>query len=416
MPTAKGKDDMASILTNTSAMVALQTLRSTNSSLEAVQSQISTGKEVASAKDNAAVFAISQVMDSDVSGFQAISDSLSLGSSTVAVASNASASIGEALKEIKTKIISANEDNVDQQKLQDEISSLVAQVEGVVSAAQFNGLNLIDGTAGTSVSVLASLDRDNAGNVTANNITVDLTNTNLSTTAGAAVAGVFDTGQAGVNGAASGFSAAIDESGGTTDALDIAFDSAVAPTAGNVYTLSVGETEFTYTAQTGDDNLAVAYNLRDQIQGSGLSVTASVTPVADPTATDVVLNIQNDDTTAGLTISGEAVSAGAGALAGLSSIDVTSDAAGALTEIEGMIDSVIDAQATFGTAEKRLELQNDFMSTLIDSFKSGIGSLVDADLEEASARLQALQVQQQLGIQALSIANQAPQSVLSLFR
>jgi flagellin len=53
---------------------------------------------------------------------------------------------------------------------------------------------------------------------------------------------------------------------------------------------------------------------------------------------------------------------------------------------------------------------------LSDALKSGIGSLVDADMEEASARLQALQVQQQLGTQALSIANQQPQSLLALFR
>ena len=60
--------------------------------------------------------------------------------------------------------------------------------------------------------------------------------------------------------------------------------------------------------------------------------------------------------------------------------------------------------------------QADFVSNLTDSLKSGIGTLVDADMEEASARLQALQVQQQLATQSLSIANQAPQSLLSLFR
>ena len=87
-----------------------------------------------------------------------------------------------------------------------------------------------------------------------------------------------------------------------------------------------------------------------------------------------------------------------------------------MTSVETMIQTVVDAQASLGTAEKRVDLQNDFMSSLIDSFKSGIGALVDADLEEASARLQALQVQQQLGIQALSIANQAPQNILALFR
>jgi len=383
----------ASILTNSSAMIALQTLRETNMNLREVNSQISTGKEVATAKDNASLFAISKVMESDVSGFQAIQDSLSLGSSTLAVASNAASSISDTLNEIKSKIISANEENVDQQKLQNEIDSLVEQVEGIVGAAQFNGLNLLDGSAGTQLQILSSLDRDSAGSVTANTIDVDLTNTNLSTTAGTAVAGVFDTGQTGVNGAASGFSAAIDESGGTTDNLDIDFDSAVAPTAGNIYSLEVDGTEFTYTAQAGDDNLAVAYALRDQIQNSGLDVTATVTPVADPTANDTTLTITNDDTAGGITISGSVTSGGAGALADLTSIDVVADAAGALTNIEGMIDSVIEAQATFGTAESRVELQNNFMSSLIDSFESGIGTLVDADLEEASARLQALQVQ-----------------------
>ncbi|MEO1611496.1 MAG: flagellin, partial [Pseudomonadota bacterium] len=90
--------------------------------------------------------------------------------------------------------------------------------------------------------------------------------------------------------------------------------------------------------------------------------------------------------------------------------------AAALSAIEGLIQTTIEAQASLGTTEKRVEIQNDFMSSLIDSFKSGIGSLVDADLEEASARLQSLQVQQQLGVQALSIANQSPQTILSLFR
>ena len=56
------------------------------------------------------------------------------------------------------------------------------------------------------------------------------------------------------------------------------------------------------------------------------------------------------------------------------------------------------------------------MSGLADALKSGVGALVDADMEEASARLQALQTQQQLGIQALSIANQAPQTILALFK
>ncbi|MEL6960653.1 MAG: flagellin, partial [Pseudomonadota bacterium] len=107
-----------------------------------------------------------------------------------------------------------------------------------------------------------------------------------------------------------------------------------------------------------------------------------------------------------------------GGLGALQNIDVTSSsgATSALTAIDGLISQSIDAAAAFGSAQGRIETQADFISKLSDSLKSGIGAMVDANMEEASARLQALQVQQQLGIQSLSIANQAPQSILSLFR
>ena len=88
----------------------------------------------------------------------------------------------------------------------------------------------------------------------------------------------------------------------------------------------------------------------------------------------------------------------------------------ALANIETYIDGAIEAAANFGSVEGRIETQSEFISNLTDSLTAGIGSLVDADMEAASARLQALQVQQQLGVQSLSIANQAPQSILSLFR
>lgn len=84
--------------------------------------------------------------------------------------------------------------------------------------------------------------------------------------------------------------------------------------------------------------------------------------------------------------------------------------------IETLINNSIDAAASFGSAQGRIESQTDFIGKLTDSLRAGIGTLVDADMEEASARLQALQVQQQLGIQSLSIANQTPQSILSLFQ
>jgi len=100
------------------------------------------------------------------------------------------------------------------------------------------------------------------------------------------------------------------------------------------------------------------------------------------------------------------------ALSPTSSLDY-SDLLATLKSVET---AVLAAGAAFGAAQTRIDLQKDFMDKLVDTLTSGVGALVDADMSEEAARLQALQVQEQLGTQALSIANQAPQSILSLFR
>jgi len=282
--------EMSSILTNNGAMVALQTLKSVNNDLTKTQNAISTGKEIASAKDGSAIWAISKVMESDVAGFEAISDSLSLGESTVAVASAGAEQVVKVLQEIKELAVSANSENVDFAKIQTDISERVAQVSSIIGAAQFNGANLlaadVDGAGATSLSVLSSLDRVGSGAPTASSITVDTVD--------------FETD------------------------IDLASD--------------------------------------------------------------------------------------------LTAITDTSSAATALGEIETFLQTAIDGAAELGASAKRISDQNGFVSKLTDAMKSGIGALVDTDMEAASARLQALQTQQQLGVQALSIANQAPQTILSLFR
>ena len=91
-------------------------------------------------------------------------------------------------------------------------------------------------------------------------------------------------------------------------------------------------------------------------------------------------------------------------------------AATALTALNSAIVTVSNALAALGASAKRVEIQRDFVGKLIDVMKQGVGNLVDADLAAESASLQALQIKQQLGVQALSIANANPQSILSLFR
>ncbi|TQS71475.1 flagellin [Rhodobacteraceae bacterium] len=286
---------MSSILTNNGAMVALQTLKSINSNMNDTQSAISTGKDISSAKDNSAVWAISKIMESDVAGYGAVEDSLALGESTVAVASTGAEQIVEKLKQIKEKVVTATGENVENSKLTADVNELKKQIGSIMNASQFNGANLLrtTGSEGTDISIVSSLDRDSTG-VTASNI-------------------------------------------------------------------NVASVDFETSFGTWD--------------GSDVSAILSDIDVSSATAADT-----------------------------------------SLAAIETHIQTATDGAATLGAASARITDQKEFISKLSDSVTKGIGSLVDADMEETSARLQALQVQQQLGTQALSIANQAPQQLLSLFR
>lgn len=98
-----------------------------------------------------------------------------------------------------------------------------------------------------------------------------------------------------------------------------------------------------------------------------------------------------------------------------SSLTSSSGASSALTAIDTAITKVTDALAALGSAAKQIEVQSSFTSTLVDILKQGVGNLVDADLAEESANLQALQIKQQLGVNSLAIANAGPQSILGLF-
>ena len=415
---------MSSIITNNSAMVALETLRGINRNLESVQSEISTGKKVASAKDNAAIWAISTVMSTDVESFKQISDSLNLGSSTVGVARKAAESVTSLVQDVKSLIVSAQEQNVDRSKIQTDIDAKVAQIQSVVGAAQFSGLNLVDGSSTADVSILASLDRSSSGTVSASYINVarqDLSISNTATGATFGSTGVTDT-------------SIIDNGGTNAGTSDTVADTAsqditIASVAdGNSYrvilddsgtTNSVGQRTFEYVAGTSDSANSVAANLANQMQ-TFLDATGDSNYTVS--YADDVITVQNDSGGV-LTITAESATGGtagtsAGGLGNLSSIDVTTDAGAtsALTSIESLLDTAIDAAAAFGSAQSRIADQSEFVSTLIDSLTSGVGGLTDSDIEAASAKLQALQVQQQLGVQALSIANSAPQSLLSLFR
>jgi len=313
---------MTSIITNSSAMGALATLRSINSSMETTQERISSGLRVGTAADNAAYWSIATTMRSDNKALSAVQDALGLGAAKTDVASSAMENSKDVVDEIKKKLVTASEPGVDKSKIQKEIKELQNQLLSIAKSASFSGENWVftdpNNAAGTK-SVVGSFNRDAKGNVSLTTLQYDTNKSSLI-----------------------------------------------------------------------------------EVNASGANVTNGTGLLSS--------NISYTDTT-GATVS---------LTFSVLSLDITSMTNGALSQALSGVDSVLtqmtDAAADLGALNSRIDLQKGFVENLSDSIEKGVGRLVDADMNEESTRLKALQTQQQLGIQALSIANSNSQNILSLFR
>lgn len=306
---------MASILTNSSAMSALSTLRSIASSMESTQNSISTGMKVSKASDNAAYWSISTGMRSDNMALAAVTDALGVGAAKVDTAYAGMESAIDVVKEIKAKVVAANEEGVDRGKIQEEVTQLLDQLKSIGSSSSFNGENWLVSTGNDTKTVVSGFVRDADGNVSVKKTDYDLDATSMLYTEATA---------------------------GTIDA-----DSGILNKVGA--TVTVGGTTYTQIS------------------------------VLD-------LDVETDN------------------------LD------DALYSVDLALESMTSAGAKLGSLSARIDLQTDFSAKLSDAIEKGVGRLVDADMNEESTRLKALQTQQQLAIQALSIANSDSQNILSLFR
>ncbi|ESQ76450.1 flagellin [Asticcacaulis sp. AC402] len=158
-------------------------------------------------------------------------------------------------------------------------------------------------------------------------------------------------------------------------------------------------------------------SIRDQITKTLSNSTFNGVNLVDGTNTDIAA-LANADGSSTITVAGEDLSLGGTVvtLASDDSFDTATSANALLSTLDDSISNVSAALARLGTSSKALDNHMTFVGKLQDSITSGIGNLVDADLAKESAKLQALQTKQQLGVQALSIANQSTSTVLSLFR
>ncbi|MGY3031129.1 flagellin [Bradyrhizobium sp. USDA 4354] len=301
----------SSLLTNSSAMTALQTLRSVSAQLATTQNRISTGQRVSTASDNAAYWSIATSMRSDNAALSAVSDSLGLSAATVDTEYTALTSvIGDkesGLTKLQALLVEAKTAGIDRTKIQADITQIQQDMKLKANSATFNGINWLSTTTGTtptSFNLVSSYSRV----------------------------------------------------GGT-------------PTIGSITVTTANYTLYS-TTQTG---------ILDTVSGSASVDTINIAALTDSAADQTTLD-------------------------------------GYIAQVTAAINSVSSAAADLGAVKNRISTNSEFVKTLMDSVDRGVGQLVDADMNAESTRLQALQTQQQLGVQALSIANQNSQSILSLFR
>ncbi|ESQ90690.1 hypothetical protein ABENE_12015 [Asticcacaulis benevestitus DSM 16100 = ATCC BAA-896] len=140
--------------------------------------------------------------------------------------------------------------------------------------------------------------------------------------------------------------------------------------------------------------------------------------IIDGSLPNAIQFIANADADSSITLSVRTIALGGPiiTISAASDISTSSGASALLSKLDTSIDNLNANLGALGSQAKQIEGHLSFVSKLQDSITGGIGNLVDADMAKESSRLQALQVQQQLGTQALSIANQSPQQILSLFK
>lgn len=403
---------MLSVNTNYSAMVALQNLNFTNTELEGVQNKISTGLKIGSARDNGAIYAIAEGQRSRVSSVAAVKDGIDRANSTIDVALAAGKSIGDILQKLKAKAVAAQADDLtaDQRDaLQADFSSMRAQIDTIANSAQFNGANLAVGSFNFNVlisdlggSVAATTDGVQsaalASPLSGSALVID-----TSASAGDVADGdliTFDLTDSVNNGT---FSIAVELTTGMTieDYVE-----AVNAASGGKISASYDDVAGQFTYLINDVNFDDLAITTDGVDATTLGAGVATAVVSSAGSNTMVVNGTD------LTLAGAMFST-------FATLDISTSAASATTASNALEQAIVDLNVTLaslGSQATALDAQQSFLAKLSDEIENGIGNLVDADLAKESAKLQSLQIKQQLGAQALSIANQAPQVILSLFR
>ena len=341
-----------SILTNTNAQVALSNLSSVQTQLSKVQNQISTGESVSSATDNAAVFSVAQGIRANIQGYNAISTALNDSQGVTSVALTGATSVSNLLQSITSTLTSLSDNSINDQQRQTYTAQLKNQIDQVQT--------FINGSTYNGVNLIGSSEGTQGLNFS--NYSAP---TNISVLSG-------------INGSALTVHAA-NLTGGTlgTDGF-------------------LGLARLVYAVGAGGSSA------NDTISSASLYVTGgALVSRSEINASEALAALANVANSQSAYVTGTQT-------AGVPSVFGSS--------LANFTNQVNNALGSLGADSNNIQLQLTFNQSLTNAVTTGLGSLVDANLAQASAQLTALQTQQQLATQTLSIANANPQTILSLFK
>ncbi|QRM54241.1 flagellin [Sinorhizobium sp. BG8] len=426
---------MTSILTNGAAMAALQTLRAIDSDLETTQARVSSGYKVETAADNAAYWSIATTMRSDNRALSTVQDALGLGAAKVDTAYAAMESAIEVVTEIKAKLVAAYGVGADREKIQDEIAQLQDQLASISESASFSGENWLQDSISDGGSpavenplvkqVVASFIRTSSGQVAVKTVDYSLNSSTVLFDLSGGKLGILDSEMAFVSDTETTVSVTTDDGAGTVTTAKYA-----ATTYSDADLAALGTTNNSADSNLWDDGTNLFYRVDTDTwvavtDTDPATAPATTTPAYSSGGTDYYFSVSS---TGALSNRNLGVSVSTLDITNLSGLATAMEAmTGETYEDEDVLDvltqyldtqllAMTSAASGLGSIQSRIEMQESFIATLTDTIDEGIGRLVDADMNEESTRLQALQTQQQLGIQSLSIANTNSQNILQLFQ
>ena len=391
---------MAVINTNIAATMTTNALARNDRDMAATMERLSTGKSINSAKDDAAGLAVSSRMTAQIRGLDQAVQNANDAISMVQSADGASIEIGNMMQRMRELAVQASNGTVtstDQSSLNLEFVQLRTEIERVANQTQWNGENVLSGTAGTSSNGTAVF-QVGGNSLQTMSVAFGDWNLNASTTDVAGVPAVYDftIDDAGVAALAGDF---VISDGQNTITLDATTVGAMTSVQDLVDAIEADGSLSRLTASDGTTSLTLTYDNAEV-------VTVPPTISENGSAQTV------DETTAGVT----ALSGVYGTDISAITIDTDADANAAIASLDTAIDGINAQRATFGAAMNRLEYAIDNLTNVSQNAAASRSRIEDADYAAETTELARTQIIQQAGTAMLTQANQQNQSVLALLK